>query len=168
MTATLVFPRDSSWTTPGQTGDTLSIPLIVTTYATRNTKPKVNVVTSLPMMEIYSQTSWGGTAVASGPRELAKVTVEGTIDTPTVAVDQWVLPNLLDQNGHRYTYAELIQACFEGRYSEAFGWWRKVEPLSFTDPYGRVFEHVRLFDFQAGLVEAIPGRNTFSMVLVVR
>lgn len=173
--AQLVLPRDASWTTPGETGDILTIPMLITSYIPRSKKPKVNTITTLPMVDVFSGTAFGGNAVAEGPQELAKITVEGTMDTPTVSSGGWQVPAIMDGGGERYTYAEIILACIEGRYqasthplsSDGY-WYVKTEPLSFTDPYGRVFNSPRIFDFSASYVEAVPGRNSFSMTLVVQ
>lgn len=153
---------------PDQASADLVIPMILTAYTPPTRKPKVNMVTSLPLMNVYNRTSWGGSAVSHGPMELPKIQLDGTMDTPTTNFSGWRLPTLQENNaiGQRMTYAEFIQACLEGRVELDVEDWKKTDPLWFRDPYGRRYDSPKILDFTASFVENVPGRTTFQMTLV--
>lgn len=138
------------------------IPMIVTVQGVPKRTPKVNIVTGLSLRHLGTNLSYGGTTISEGNVELPKMQIEGTIDTPTEDAGKYRVSSVM-LGGFRITYAEFILKCFEGTASTPT--WRKIEPLRYRDPYGRIFENPRILDFSGNFVEAVPGRTAFSLQL---
>lgn len=150
------------------------VQMTITNHTMPSRKAKVNTLSTIPLINVQNNTTWGGHAVSVGGKEFPKVQIEGHIDTPT---DSDHLPLVTVQaTGQRMTYGELILAYTEGRVEAVpldLGpdWqgmiWRRTDPIWYRDAYGRVFSNPKIIDFTANYVEAVPGRTTFSLQLVL-
>lgn len=136
-------------------------PMILTTFSPPSRKPKVNVITTVPIIR-PSGFAAGGQAVTVAPNEFLKVSMEGFIDTPTVDYGEYRLPNIL-VDGVRVTWLDFIVMGVEGRLN----YWDRYDPTYFRDPYGRVYNNPRIMDIAGTYVEQVPGRTNFSMTLKV-
>lgn len=156
----LVYPTVSGLTISGILPANITIPLELTTYSVPSRKLSTVLLAGMPhTLENYSI---GGNAVAVGGTELAKITIDGHIDTPTQISGTLALP-YIQLDGIRYTYADIIAGFIDGRLTN----WTPQRPSYFRDPYGRRYDNPQVLDFSASYVEAVPGRTNFSMVLVL-
>lgn len=159
----LAYTKVTGITYPGgSTADPQVIPLHLDQYSGLNAKS--NLV-QLSVMPIVSENfTYGGVVIAEGANELARVTLGGFIDTPTVSSSGFQLCDLkYSADNSRMTWADFIVTCLEGRVSQT---WQRFDPLWFRDPYGRQFTRVRMLDFTASYVEGVPGRTTFTTTLL--
>lgn len=161
----LVFPDISGLLLGGFAYTPVVVPLTLTSYAPATRNAKVNEVGVLPIITPDNM-AYSANTLLLGGTELPKITFEGFMDTPTVDFNGWQLPELT-LNEIRYTYADLIAMYVEGRAAQTPTGYGRVDPLSFRDPYGRVYDNPRILDFSASYVESVPGRNNFSMTLKV-
>lgn len=156
------FPMITGLTIAGATPSTVDIPMVVTSYTPVSRGATVGVLGSIPIID--EGFSYGGQTVAVGNIALPKLSVEGFMDTPTVASGAYQLPDIL-LSSIRLTYGELIAMYFEGR--AASSGWGRVDPTWFRDPYGRVYNSPYIMDFSATYVQAVPGRTNFTLQLKV-
>lgn len=154
----LRFPAITGVVTPGGTWD---IPLLLTTFDEPTRKPTTGTITGLPILA--ADNAVGVTVASHGVNSLARIHMEGHITTPTTHVGPNELPNIRI-DGTYSTWADFIIMCFEGRSNAFYG---KVEPSLFRDPFGRIYTKLKILDFTAAHVEAVPGRTTFTMELKV-
>lgn len=173
LDAGLYFPV-SDLTIAGITGTPgYFIPVHITSYTGVSKAPKLGVQNVIPIT-MPDNTSYGGSFVSEGGQELAKLSIDGYIDTPTTNISGAQLSSVT-VDGLRTTYAELIAMYIEGRAQSprdantgTILWgWKRLDPLWFRDPFNRVYSDPRIIDFTAGYVEAVPGRTIFTMKLVV-
>lgn len=157
----LIYPALAGVTVNGA-GGPFTIPISMTAYTPVSRRPKLTPVTTLPILS--GNYNYGGTTQAESSLEIAKLSFDGTIDTPCIDESQWRVSNLL-VNGVRITYAELIIMCMEGRVNTGNGHWNVTNPTLFRDPYGRVWNNPQVIDVQASFVESVPGRNQVSIQL---
>lgn len=136
--------------------------MTVTEYTPPNSKSGVNIITTIPI--VNSDTMYGGISLSDAAQQLRKVTITGYFDTPTVQSGNWRVPDVVDGSGNRYTYAEYMILCNEGRVTQP---WKRVHPLWFRDPHGRVYTSPKVLDFSANYTEGVPGRTNFQLTLVV-
>lgn len=136
------------------------IQLILQTYSGITAKGTLNTISSMPIVRAdQGGFAYGGIAISEGATELPRLSIGGYIDTTWVEVNNsGVLMNAVS-----VTWADFIIACMEGRVSNT---WQRYDPLWFRDPFGRQFNNVRIIDFQASYVEAVPNRTTFSATLL--
>lgn len=140
------------------------IRLHLTSYGGPISQTSITPISTIPVFS--NQIAFGGHALAEGPKQFKKVTLEGHIDTAHQAAGS-VRGSLLNSGGRNLTAADYIIMCMEGRMLETGNWWWKQDPLWFRDPYDRVFSNPKVIDFNAAYVEAVPYRTTFQMTLVV-
>lgn len=160
----IVFPAITGLLVSGAVASPLTIPMTVTSYVPPKRNAKTELITSIPLLHTGSNLSYGGTTVAEGNVETAKISVEGFIDTPTIDSGNYRLP-YITLGGNNLHYADLIIGFIEGRWSVPT--WQKINPTSFRDPYGRVYNNPRIWDFNATFVEGVPGRTNISLTLIV-
>lgn len=156
------FPMIAGMTIAGGTPATVEIPLVLTAYTSVTRVPTTGLIGTIPIID--DNFAYGGQTVSVGNIQLPKVSMEGHIDTPVTDSGGWQLPNIV-LSGRNLTYADLIAMYLEGRAS-AVGW-RRIDPLWFRDPYGRTYNSPFIMDFTATYVEAVPGRNNFTLQLKV-
>lgn len=169
-------PSGGTTSVPANTGpdagntSELVIPMVLTTYAAPIRTPKINTIGVVPMQTTYSgaNTSWGGTILAEGPSQLPRIQLEGHIDTPRETDGDYEISALKIED-IRYSFPDYIATLWEGRgaFFASLGYWQKIEPLWFRDPYGRKFTNLKIIDFNASYIEGVPQRNSFSMQLMV-
>lgn len=180
FTATPIFGRAAlRFPGVGTIGE-IEIPMHITKLSSQNEGSSVIEVTAGSIIDSTSNLSSGGASVSYGVDTLPKIAIEGFIDTPvTITVSGGVetaLPALII-DGFHVTYTEIIAAYYEGRTStNSSGAWVHTLPRWFRDPFGRVYgdrtptgtlQVIRIYDFTAARLEAVPGRNTFTMTLQV-
>lgn len=137
--------------------------MTVTDYTPPGGKTGINTVVTIPI--VNGDTMYGGVALMDSAQELRKATVSGFFDTPTTASSTWQLPNVVvTSTGAHITYADYIILCNEGRATVP---WKRIDPLWFRDPHGRVYTNPRVLDFSASYTEGVPGRVNFQLTLVI-
>lgn len=170
----LAYPQISGITVPANlppdvANANIVIPLLITTYSGPTRAPSVNQVPLLPLIDPKSNLAYGGNTLSLGVNQLAKIKMEGTIDTPGVETTVAGEPRKLNISSitagtTKLTYGDLIALCLEGRVSATYS---RYDPIWFRDPFGRYYNNPRILDYQANYVEAVPNRTTFSITLLV-
>jgi hypothetical protein len=148
-------------------GGNFEIPLLITAYTPPTRKPKVNIVTTIPIVNPLTGHASGGSTISTGSTEFPVVTMEGHIDTPTTLVTddygaQIQRPNLYVA-GIYCTWFDFISMCVDGRINS----YDRYDPIWFRDPYGRQFNNPRILDLSGSYVEAVPARTQFNLTLRV-
>lgn len=169
--AGLAFDPISGIDVPGGPNP-IFVPMILTTAGPPTVNPKANPLTLIPFVEPQTNQYYGGQTQFDAARELPKMNLEGTIDSPMVVSGTNYLPNIL-VGSVRITYPELIAMTIEGRASSGY---QKVNPIWYRDPFGRVWgdyyrngsvTRPRILAFTANYLEATPQRMQFTMTLKV-
>lgn len=143
------------------------VPLHVRSFDLPQSKSQVNVVDVMPIINPHTGQSFGGKRVFHGSKDLPKLTMEGFIDTPCTVSGTFDIPQVII-GGSNMTYADLISHINSGQLSiTSDGEWVRSDPLWFRDPYGRVYNKPRIYDFSGTYVEQVPGRTNFNMVMMV-
>lgn len=137
------------------------IPMLLTSYQHATRRPKVQQSSAIPLLA--GQTAYGGNFLTEGAQDLPSIALEGTMDTPTLKTGGLSLPDLI-VDGERMLYGELIALYIEGRSVVGR---KHVLPTWFRDPYGRQYNSPLITDFTASYVESVPGRNTFTMRMLL-
>lgn len=159
LTATYNEPKlyYSGWSGNGP----YSIRLRLTSYRVASQTAKTEVITAIP--QIYGNTAgYGVTSILEGANELAKIQIEGHMDTPTVQDSNPLRSSVLLES-YPVSYADVISAAIEGRTGTGAG--AAVHPDYFLDPFGRKFTAPRIVAFNAQHVQGVPYRQPFSMTL---
>lgn len=151
-------------------GGLVEIPLRLQTYSAPDVKPTLTQVTSLPLYNEGTSFQYGSGTLSTAASQLPRIQLEGYIDTPLTNVGGVNLPTLSYtqiSTTVRITFVQFMIMCFEGTAPASVFGWAKWDPIWFRDPYGRIYSNPKVLDLNGAYVEAIPGRNTFSISLKV-
>lgn len=178
FTTTPIFNRPAIRFPAAGTIGEIEIPIHITKLSSQDEGTTVIEVSAGALIDPASNLGSGGMAVSYGADKLSKVVLEGYIDTPATPLGNLFtsVPNIII-DGNRVNYAEIIAAYFEGRTStNSGGLWQQTYPKWFRDPFGRVYGNagptgpvrfIRIYDFTAQRIEAVPGRTNITMTLQV-
>ena len=155
------------------TSDDLIIPMRITSYQGVSRSRTASSRQTIGRLTVSTNSSSGGNLAAMGKMTLATIALQGELDSPTKTAEIFSTPSIVyptnSSNSYTVSYADIIAACLEGRVYELGNpsYYGVVHPNWFRDPFGRLFNRVRVRSFSASFTEAAPGRQTFNMVLEV-
>lgn len=143
------------------------VPLRIKNYTPPIAKSSIQTVETGYIMSPTDGNVFGGKATSFSVQELPKAVMDGEIDTPIDSETN--LPSIqIEADDTPITYGELIALYTEGALQvQSTGIWKRVDPLWFRDPYGRIYENPKILDYTASFVEQVPGRLNFSLTLKV-
>lgn len=162
----LVFPAVTD-TPSGKSYPSVTIPLFASEYSVPVRTPKIQEINVQSPANIGFDDHYSGTFY--GAPEPLKAQFGGFVRTPVIN-NVWSPTVDGTRNGVSLglTYVnnvELVLAYIEGRMSRgSTGLGVRVDPTSFTDPYGNVYSNPVILSFE-GAITAVMKKQTFTIQL---
>ena len=172
----LTFPQvtDAGTATP-ITYPSITIPLYIKEHPIPVRAPKITEVNTLPVALPNATWQTGYSAMFFGAPSPLSLQLSGWVITPTTPINRistWdpTTDGRFKKEGGtslgllNWSYGDLITAYLDGRMNRTDQIWKRVDPISYTDPYGRVYTSPIVTSFEYNYVQP-QKKQTFSLEL---